>query len=248
MKLYQPIMVTLVLLLSGCHNADYHDDGDTGESVVPVAPEAPQAAPVVTHNLLRSSYRIRAHFPMPGGANYFVAGTGTAIDAHHIVTVAHVVCAAVYRHPEILADFIRADVFDDNAEYDHSIVCHIVKIDVHHDLAELSTEDDLPFFHTLNYGVFTPHADVYNIGAAHGGIPFQIFHGRLTKKAVELDALDGQGEVTLFEASYAVAGGTSGGGCYTYDGHFIGIIDRGGEDSTWFIRADDVKTFLQDTK
>ena len=247
MKTYHTLLCALVLLLSGCNNPSTFDC-DTDDPAPAVAPV--QARPVVTHNLLRSSYRIRAHLVFDG-ENHFVAGTGTAIDPTHILTVAHVVTAAIFRHPDVMADSVVADVFNDDAEFDHSIVCTVIKVSVHEDIALLQIVQLpghnvlLPFFHNLDYGTYTAGAPVYNIGAADGGIPFQIFHGSFSRKDIEMDALDGEEpHVYLYELSYPVHGGTSGGGVYTYDGKFVGMIDRGDAENTWIVKYDVIKTFL----
>lgn len=211
--------------------------------------------PSVPDTILRASYRITYHisyitmFDPDNRKKAEVHGTGTGTDEHHVLTASHVV--SILDVPQFVLkpsiDDILIDIYDADGVFSRSITAKVAKIDAHVDLALLKTDDALPYFHKLDYGAYKTGRWAYIVGAGHGYSPTNVYWGMLaSRKTEQPDLANKDAKVSLSEMSCTAAPGCSGGGVYTYDGKFLGVLTRG-EDVciALFVPADDVKSFLK---
>ena len=176
--------------------------------------------------VLFSSYRIT----VVKGDKALDIGSSVAIDKRHIITASHVVTKDD-------AD-VRIDIFDHEGIYKRSIPCKIVRKDDDADLALLEADEELPARQTLDYGSAKVGDVVYAVGAAWGDAPFSVATGNLVSKAnAEFES--------LWQMSATIVPGMSGGGVYSADHKFLGIMVRGAKCAGGlFVPAECVKEFL----
>jgi S1-C subfamily serine protease len=179
----------------------------------------------IPESVLRSSYRITAS---QNGRDADV-GSGIAIDKHHLLTANHVVTAS---------NDTKVDIFDRDGIYLRSIPAKVVREDKDNDLALLEVEADLPESHTLDYGDAKVGDPAYAIGAAWGDAPYSTSSGTVVSKS-------NQDFKAYWQISATIACGMSGGGVYSADHKFLGIMVRGAPIvGGLFVPAATVKNFL----
>lgn len=214
--------------------------------------------PVVPTNILYASYRVTTNIEFhiildrPNAEFHHGAARGscTAYDDHHVLTAAHVVTTDM---PDFFTDVsitgITVDVYDTDGDYVRSIDATVGKIDQHVDLAILTTEAALPCSKPLVFGDFKVGNWAYIVGAAHGYSPFNVYWGMLAGRKVDVSDLAAPSDPTLHstlgQMACTAAPGCSGGGVYTADGKFLGVLTRGENTCiALFVTTEDVKTFL----
>jgi S1-C subfamily serine protease len=161
-------------------------------------------------------------------------GTGTAIDARHVITAGHVVEdePGVTFLIEIFGDDSSGLVID-------SRHAHILKADYEADLGLLEIEgDDFLIFTKLVNGTAKTGDWIYTVGGPLGEPARCVTWGTYAvNKARTID---------LAVAMISTQPGASGSAIWNKDNQFLGILVRGAPGVILFVRASDVDKFMAD--
>lgn len=205
------------------------------EATAPVVQEkAPRFTPI-PKEIMYSSYRVKSQFgPFTG------YGTGFAIDARTLITAGHVANGTETEKYYI-------ELFDAEWNLVKTLDAKLKKTNGDADarpgtdLAILTVDEDLPYFHKLDKGEPALRDPIYCVGAPFGETPYHVSFGILVNRVNKTYP-------TLCTAEILGAPGNSGSAMFTADNKFIGILVRGGQAHVLFVPADTVFEFIKEDK
>jgi len=209
-------------------------------SQVPLVSAPFQASmPEIPRENIRASYRVSYFVGAEGGDSSGFAGIGaaTALTDNSLLSCAHLFSED--------ADYTkyRLDIHNDKGILINRIPLAVERISGTLDLAILKVDYVLPFkaslLETASFEGMELGDIVYTIGASGGLAPYNITAGYLASKASEPFP-------DLYQASFIVIGGNSGGAVYDAKSNkIIGVLTRGGGNISLFVPLNAVIEFLK---